>query len=190
QDGQHGSIGSRIQESIAMPRCREWTGLRLAVAHDARNYQVRVVERGAMRVSKSVAEFTAFMNGTRRFWRRMARNSTWERKLPKKTAHSLSVLRDRRIDFAVGPFKIRIGHHPGTAMPGTADIDDVEVMNFDDPVEVGIDEIEPWRRAPVSQQPRLNMLWFQGLLEQWIVEQIDLPYREIVRGSPIGVETR
>src|SRR5262245_17967263 len=34
------------------------------------------------------------------------------------------------------------------------------------------------------------MRWFQRLLEQWIVEQIDLPYREIVRGSPIGVEAR
>src|SRR5262249_6292691 len=78
QDGQDGSIRSRIKESIAVPRCRERAGLRLAVAHDARDDQVRVVECRAVRVGKSIAEFPSFMNGARRFRRRMARNSTWE----------------------------------------------------------------------------------------------------------------
>jgi hypothetical protein len=67
---------------------------------------------------------------------------------------------------------------------------DAEVTSLDDAVEMGIDEIESGRCAPVSQQPRLNMRRFERLLEQWIVEQINLPYREIVRGSPINVEVR
>ena len=94
--------------------------------------------------------------------------------MPEQTAHSLGVLPHRRIDLAVGAFKIGIGHHAGPAMTRTADIDDVEIMRLDDPVEVSIDKIEPGRRAPVSEQPRLNMLGLQWLLEQRVVEQIEI----------------
>src|ERR1043166_5208384 len=104
--------------------------------------------------------------------------------------HSVNVLPDRWIDLAVGSFEIGVGHHAGTAVAGTADIDDVEVTSLDDAVEVGIDEIEPGRRAPVSQQARLDMLGSQRLPQQWIVEQINLPNREIGCGSPIGGEKR
>ena len=45
-------------------------------------------------------------------------------------------------------------------MTRTADVDDIKVMRFDDAVEVDIDEIEPGRRAPVSEQTRLDMLRF------------------------------
>jgi xylulose-5-phosphate/fructose-6-phosphate phosphoketolase len=58
QDGE----GMRRLLRIAVPRCREWAGLRLAVAHDARDNQVQVVERGAIRVRKSIAELAAFVN--------------------------------------------------------------------------------------------------------------------------------
>src|SRR5438034_880792 len=145
QDGQHRSVRSRIKKSIAVPRCRERAGLRLAVAHDAGDNQVRVVERGAVRVSKGIAEFATLMNGARRFRRRVARNAAREGKLPEETTHSVDVLPDRRIDFTVASFKIGVCHHGGTAMAGTADIDDVEVTSLDDAAEMSIDEIEPWR---------------------------------------------
>jgi hypothetical protein len=55
---------------------------------------------------------------------------------------------------------------------------------------MGIDEIEPGRSAPVSEQARLDVLRFQRLPEQRIVEQIYLSNRKIVGGAPIGVEMR
>src|SRR5437588_5875764 len=55
---------------------------------------------------------------------------------------------------------------------------------------MGIDEIEPGRSAPVSEQARLDVLRFQRLPEQWIVEQVYLSNRKIVGGAPIGVEAR
>src|SRR5262245_45457839 len=75
-------------------------------------------------------------------------------------------------------------------MAGTADIDNVEVTSLDDPVQVDIDEIQPRRCAPMPQQTWLDMLGFQRLTKQGIVEQINLPDRKIVRGPPISVETR
>src|SRR5712671_3238696 len=55
---------------------------------------------------------------------------------------------------------------------------------------MGIDEIEPGRSAPVSEQARLDVLRFQRLPEQRIVEQVYLSNRKIVGGAPIGVEMR
>src|SRR6266568_7923468 len=151
---------------------------------------MRVIERGAIRVSKAIAELAAFVNGARCLRCRVTRYSTGEGELLKKTTHSIEILLDRRIDLAVSPFEISISHHTGTAMAGAADIDDVEVASLDDPIEVDIDEIESGRRTPVSQQPRLDVLRFQGLLEQWVIEQINLSYREIIRSTPIGIDTR
>src|SRR6516165_8938241 len=53
-----------------------------------------------------------------------------------------------------------------------------------------VDEIVPWRSAPVSQQAWLNMLRFQRLPQQRVVEQVYLSNRKIVGGAPIGVEAR
>ena len=61
------------------------------------------------------------------------------------------------------------------ARPG--DIDHRQVMRLDDPIEMHIEEIEPWRRAPMPEQAWLDVLEFERLLEQWIVEQINLADR-------------
>ena len=47
QDGQHDAIGDRIQELVRVPRRRQRPGLGLAVADDARDQQIRVVEGSA-----------------------------------------------------------------------------------------------------------------------------------------------
>ena len=73
-------------------------------------------------------------------------------------------------------------------MAGPADIDHVEVARPDDAVEMGIDEIQARRGAPMPEQARLDVLEGQRLAQQRIVEQIDLADREIIRGAPIGVD--
>jgi hypothetical protein len=46
----------------------------------------------------------------------------------------------------------------GPPWPGPHDVDHVEVAAADDPVQVNVDEVEPRRRAPVPEQPRLDVL--------------------------------
>ena len=72
-------------------------------------------------------------------------------------------------------------------MAGPADEDHIQVVPFDDPIQMDIDEIQSRRRAPMTQQARLDVLDRQGLPQQGIVEQIDLSHREIVGGPPIGI---
>ena len=67
-------------------------------------------------------------------------------------------------------------------------IDRVEVARLDDAVQVRVDEVQPGRRAPVAEQPRLDVLEPQRLAQQRVVEQVDLADRQVVRRPPVGVD--
>jgi hypothetical protein len=64
----------------------------------------------------------------------------------------------------------------------------IEIAQPDQTVEVGVDKIEPGGRAPVTKQPRLDVLPLQWLAQQRIIEQVDLTDRQIVCCLPIPVE--
>ena len=72
-------------------------------------------------------------------------------------------------------------------MAGTNDIDHVEIVVLDQPVEVHIQEVKSRRGSPMTEQARLDVLQRQRRFEQRVVLQIDLPNRKIVRRAPIGV---
>jgi hypothetical protein len=59
-------------------------------------------------------------------------------------------------------------------MAGTRDVNDVEVALLDDPIEMNVDKIQPWCRAPVPQKPWLDMLALERLFKQGVVVKIDL----------------
>ena len=73
-------------------------------------------------------------------------------------------------------------------MPGAGDVDHVQVVLLDQPIQMDIDEVQARRRSPVAQQARLDVLLREGLLEQRIVVEIDLADREVVGRSPVGVD--
>ena len=94
---------------------------------------------------------------------------------------------DIGIDFAVGSFEPGIGHQGRAAMTGTGDVKHAEVAGPDQPVEVDVNEIEAGGGPPVTEQPGLDVLFGQWLLEQRVRVKIDLPDGQIVRCPPIGV---
>ena len=61
------------------------------------------------------------------------------------------------VNLAVGAFEIRIGHNRRSAVTGARHIDHVEIVLFDDPVQVRVDEVLARRGAPVSQQHTLDV---------------------------------
>ena len=50
-------------------------------------------------------------------------------------------------------------------MSRSADVDDVQIGIADRAIEMGINEVEPGRGAPMPEQPRLDMFGLQRLLE-------------------------
>ena len=187
QDRQHAAVAGRIEELVAVPAGGERPGLRLAVADDAGDDQVRIVERRAIGVAQGVAQLAAFVNAARRLRRDVAGNAAREAELLEQLLHPLGVLADVRIDLAVGAFEIGMRDQRRPAVPGADDVDHVQVIALDDPIEMHAEHVQARRRAPVAEQPRLDVLALERLLQQRIVEQIDLPDRQIVRGPPVGV---
>ena len=58
---------------------------------------------------------------------------------------------------------------PWTAVTGTDDVDHVEIVLFDQPVEVDIEKVQPRRGAPMSEQPGLDMLRSERGFQQRVV---------------------
>jgi len=72
-------------------------------------------------------------------------------------------------------------------MSGTGDVDHVQVMPLDDPVEMDVDEVRARRRPPMAKKPWFYVSESQRLSEQRIVVQVDLAHRQIVRSPPVGI---
>ena len=187
QNRQHGTVADGIQELVGMPRRRERAGLRFAIADHTGDDQVRVVEHGAERVAERVAELPALVDRSRTLRGGMTGNSARKRELRKELLESGLIAADVGIDFAVGPFEIRVTHDCRTAVAGAGDIDHVEVIFLDDPIQMDVNEVLTGCRTPMPEQHRLHVRKCQRLFQQRIVVQINLADRQVVRGPPVGV---
>jgi len=54
------------------------------------------------------------------------------------------------------------------------DVDRVEVALLDDAISVGVDQVQPWRGAPVPQKPGLDVFQRERVAQQRVVEEVDL----------------
>ncbi|MDQ0893382.1 hypothetical protein QFZ26_000937 [Agromyces ramosus] len=151
QDRQHGPVVDRVQERMPAPAPREWTGLGLAVADDARDDEPGVVERRAEGVHERVAELAALVDRSRRLGGRMRRDAARERELPHEALEARRVGGDRGEQLGVRAVEPRVRDHRGAAMPGAAHVDDRRAALDDGPVEVRVDEVQPGGRAPVAE---------------------------------------
>jgi hypothetical protein len=71
---------------------------------------------------------------------------------------------------------------------GAGDVERVEVAFLDRPVQVRVQQVEPGRRAPMAQQPWFDVLGQQRLAQKWVVQEVDLADRQIIRRPPVGVD--
>ena len=141
-----------------MPARRERSGFRLAVADDAGDEQVGIVEGGAECVRERVTELAALVDRAGRLGRDVARDPARERELPEEPAQSFLVLADVRVDLAVRALEVRARDEAGAAVAGAGDEDRAEVARADLPVQVRVEEVEARRRPEVPEQPRLDVL--------------------------------
>ena len=187
QDGQHHAIGQRIQELVGVPGRGQWPGFRLTIPDDAGCDQFRIVKHRAKRVAERVAELAALVDGSRALGRSVAGYATRERELREQSLQPGLILAYLRIDFAVGAFQVGITHHRRPTVPWAAQVDHVQIVLADDPVQMHVDEVLARRGTPVAEQHGLDVLKLQGLAQQRIVAQVDLPDGQVVRRAPVGV---
>lgn len=166
-----------------MPRRRQRAGLGFAIPDNAGDDEIWVVEGRSLRVCQGITQLAAFVDRARDFGRHMAGHAAWEGELFEETGHTAGVSTDPRVNLTVGAFKPRVGHDAGTAMSGPDNIYQVDVLGGDNPIEVGVDEVEAGGRTPVAQEPGFDVLGAEFLLEQRVVEEVDLAHRQVI-GRP------
>ena len=173
-----------------MPGRGERSSFGFSIAYHAGHNETGIVEGRSIRMRDGIAQFSSFVDGPRGLGRDVAWNPTGERKLFEQFLHPLYIPRDVRIDLAIGPFQIGVGDKAGTAVTRTGDVDHVQVVFLDDAIEVHVNKVQAWRGAPMPQQSRLDVLQAQRLLQQRVIEEIDLPDRQVIGRTPVSVDSR
>ena len=171
-----------------MPTRRQRPRLRLTVPDDGGHEQVRVVERGTVRVRQCVAELATLMDRARRLRRDMAGDAAGERELTEQFPQPIRRPLDIAVYLGVGAVQIGVRDHPRSAVTWPGDVDGALPALPDDPVQVRVDEVQTRRRTPVAEQPRFDVVASERLPQQRVVEQVDLTHRQIVRGPPPGID--
>ena len=177
QDRQHGPVADRAEELVGLPRGGQRAGLGLAVTDDAGDDQARIVERGPEGMAERVTQLTAFVDRPRRRGRDVAGDPAGKRELGEQLLQPGFILADVRIDLAVGALEVGIAHQRRAAVTGTGDIEHIQVILLDDPVQVNVDEILARCRAPVPDHKRFHMRQFEWLFQQRIVVEVELADR-------------
>ena len=163
EDRQNRAIACGIQKLVAVPSGCQRAGFRLAVTHHAGRNQVRIVEHGAKGMGQGIAQLAAFIDGTGGLRGNVAGNATGEGELLEQPLHTLNVPADVGVNLTVGALQICLSHHGIAAVTGAGEVDHVQVVLFNDAVEVGIDEVLTGNRAPVAHDLPLDMLRLQRL---------------------------
>lgn len=106
----------------------------------------------------------------------MAGYASGEAELFKQKFQPIMVTRSVRIDLGVGAFEICMCDKSRTAMSRTDDIDHVEILTFDNAIQVDVDEIEAWCCPPMTNESRLHVLASQRFAQQRVIEEVDLAH--------------
>ena len=112
-------------------------------------------------------------------WRDVAGDPVQAGKLPKKANQAIGITFHREIKLGVGAFQIRLRHHRGPAMTGTGDKQPVQVVQIDQANEVHVDQVQPRRGPPVTQQPRFQVRQGERLLQQRLASILDAATQDV-----------
>ncbi len=127
------------------------------------------------------------MDGAGRLRRDVAPDVPWERELLEELLHPFRILALVRIDLRVRPFEIRRPQDPRCTVARSGHEDHVEILLEDQPIQVHPDEGQCGARAPVAEEPVLDVLRLQRLPEQRVVLEEDHPYGQVVARPPVRV---
>jgi hypothetical protein len=142
EDRQHRAVACGVEEAHALPRAFERTGLGFAVADDAGDDEVRVVERRAERVHERVAELAALVDRSGGRHRHVAGHAAGRGELAEEAVHAPLVLRHVGVDLAVRALEVDVGQDRGAAVAGSCDVEHVGSGAADEPVEVHVEQAQ------------------------------------------------
>src|SRR5437867_3565004 len=108
EDREYAAVARGVKEFITVPTGGERSSLGFAIADDAIDNQVRVVEGGPVRMAQGVAQFPALVDAAGCFRGDVAGDAARKAKLLEQLLDAFRVLADVRIDLAVSAFQISV----------------------------------------------------------------------------------
>ena len=151
QDGQHGAIGRRIEKLVRVPGGRQRPCFRLAVANDAGDQQVRVVEGGAEGVEQAIAKLAAFVDRAGRLGCGVAGDAAWKGELFEQAPQPVGIAGNARVALGIGALEVGVGDHARAAMARATYVNRVQIAFGNGAIEMDVHKIQAWRGAPVSE---------------------------------------
>ena len=150
KNGQHRAVADGVEKFVGVPCGGQTGGLCLAVSHHAGGDEIGVVHDRAKGVGQGVAQLAPLIDGARSLRGHMGGDAAGEGELLEQALHALGVLTDIGVDLAVGAVQIVLGHHGAAAVTGTGQIDHIQVVFDNSPVQMGINEVLSGTGAPVA----------------------------------------
>src|SRR5262249_5329460 len=157
QNRQNDAIAHGIQEAIALPASLEGTGFGFAIANYADDEKVGIIKSGAKSVQERIAQFTALMDGIREMRTAVARHATRGREFAEEEAHTADIHGDFWMHAGVSALEIgvRVQSRPAVARAG--DVKGVDIVLFDQAIQVHVNKAETRRSAPMAEKAGLDM---------------------------------
>ena len=187
QNRKNCTVADRIQELIALPGGGKRAGLRLAVTNGNSGNQIRIIEYSSECMRNGIAELTALVDGAGSLRCAVRRNAARERELLEQLLHSVNILRDVRIDLAVGAVKVIIGNIEVSAMSGTGKKDQVQIVSLNGTVQMYKYKVLSGNGSPVSDNFLLHHIHGQRLLKKRVVQKIQLACRKVIGRTPVSI---
>src|SRR6185312_10333059 len=106
------------------------------------------------------------MDRARGLRRHMAGNAARERELFEEALHALFVARNVGINLGVSTLEIGVRDQAGPTMAWSRDVDHVQIVLLDDPIQLNIDEVQSGRGPPMSEKP-----WLDVILGKWALQE-------------------
>ena len=128
------------------------------------------------------------MNRARNFGCAVTAKAPRKRECPEEVPHAFLILAHLWVDFRIGSLQISIRDHRWRSVARTGNVNHVESMFSDRPVQVNPGERLSGIRTPVPQQTLLEMLRTQDCFEERIVTQVDHAGAKIIASMPIRID--
>src|ERR1700686_895689 len=144
-----------------MPGRRQRTALRLAVANCDCDDEIGIVKGCSVSMGDGVAQLTALVNGTRRLRCAVRANASGEGELPEELEQARFVATFVRINLGVVTLEVAVGECGWSAMARARDVHHIQVVLLNQTIQVYPEERLSRIRAPMTEEPLLDVFRLQ-----------------------------
>ena len=187
EDWKNSTIIDRVQESIWQPTSHQWSSFPFTITNYCRSNDIWIIQYSSSSVWKCVTKFSTFVDRSWCFRRRVWSNSSREWEDLTQVFETFFILRNTWIQFSVWTIQVWIRYHYLPTMTWSFNVEHIQVVFIDGPVQVSIDKVLPRYCTPVSDWVSLQVVFNDFTLQQRVIFQVHLSSWNVVGCTPPSI---